>query len=279
MMKIAFIGGGVMGEAMISGLISKGSAEPESIAVSDVDQTRLKALRERYGIRCTADNREAIRGKDIVVLSVKPQVLAEVTEGLQGALQPEQLVLSIIAGARVETLSRQLGHNSIVRVMPNTPAQIGEGISVWTATEAVSQTQREAAQAILTALGKEIYVADEKYIDMATAVSGSGPAYVFLIIEALTDAAVHIGMPGEMASELVLQTILGSVRFAQVSGKHPAELRNMVTSPGGTTAEGLFRLEDGGLRAILTEAVIAAYEKAKNLGEPFTAETQRPLIY
>ncbi len=279
MMKIAFIGGGVMGEAMISGLISKGSAEPESIAVSDVDQTRLKALRERYGIRCTADNREAIRGKDIVVFSVKPQVLAEVTEGLRGVLQPEQLVLSIIAGARVETLSRQLGHNSIVRVMPNTPAQIGEGISVWTATEAVSQTQREAAQAILTALGKEIYVADEKYIDMATAVSGSGPAYVFLIIEALTDAAVHIGMPGEMASELVLQTILGSVRFAQISGKHPAELRDMVTSPGGTTAEGLFRLEDGGLRAILTEAVIAAYEKAKNLGEPFTAETQRPLIY
>ena len=279
MMKIAFIGGGVMGEAMISGLISKGSAEPEFIAVSDVDQTRLKALRERYGIRCTADNREAIRGKDIVVLSVKPQVLAEVTEGLRGVLQPEQLVLSIIAGARVETLSRQLGHNSIVRVMPNTPAQIGEGISVWTATEAVSQTQREAAQAILTALGKEIYVADEKYIDMATAVSGSGPAYVFLIIEALTDAAVHIGMPGEMASELVLQTILGSVRFAQVSGKHPAELRDMVTSPGGTTAEGLFRLEDGGLRAILTEAVIAAYEKAKNLGEPFTAETQRPLMY
>ena len=265
-MKIAFIGGGVMGEAMISGLISKGSAEPEAITVSDIDRQRLKFLGEKYRVRCISDNRKAVRESNTVVLSVKPQTLAEVTEGLQGILQPGQLVLSIIAGASIKTLNQRLKHDAIVRVMPNTPAQIGEGISVWTATEAVSQTQKKAAQTILSALGKEIYVDNEKYIDMATAVSGSGPAYIFLIIEALTDAAVHIGMPRGMASELVLQTVLGSAHFAQASGKHLAELRDMVTSPGGTTAEGLLRLEKGGLRAILSQAVIAAYEKAQNLG-------------
>jgi len=266
-MKITFIGGGKMGEAMIAGLLSKGSIEPEAITATDVDQTRLKILGEQYGIQCLTENRQAIRGKDILVLSVKPQVLPEVTAGLRGEIQPGQLVISIIAGARIETLSQQLGHNCIVRVMPNAPAQIGEGISVWTATGAVNPNQQDMARTILTAMGKEIYVADEKYIDMATAVSGSGPAYVFLMIEALVDAAVHIGMPRQMASELVLQTMLGSARITEVGGKHPAELRNMVTSPGGTTAAGLLRLEEGGLRAILTQAIIAAYEKAKDLGK------------
>ncbi len=266
-MKIAFIGGGKMGEAMISGLLSKGSIEPESIAVSDVDHDRLMILGGRYGIQCATDNREAARGKDTVVLSVKPQVLPEVTDGLRGEIQPGQLVLSIIAGARIETLSQQLGHNCIVRVMPNTPAQIGEGISVWTATRAVNSEQKGMTRTILTALGKEIYVTEEKYIDMATAVSGSGPAYIFLMIEALVEAAVHIGMPREMAMALVLQTMRGSTRIAEVSGKHPAELRNMVTSPGGTTAAGLLRIEEGGLRAILTQAIIAAHEKAKELGK------------
>ena len=265
-MKIAFIGGGIMGEAMITGIISKGSVKPEAITVSDVYQQRLELLQEKYGVRCIPDNRKAVGGANAVVLSVKPQTLTEVTEGLQGILKAEQLVLSIIAGASIETLAQRLKHNAIVRVMPNTPAQIGKGISVWTATEAVSQIQREWAQIILSALGKEIYVDDEKYIDMATAVSGSGPAYIFLIIEALTDAAVHIGLPRPMATELVLQTLLGSAYFAQVSGKHLAELRDMVTSPGGTTAEGLLRLEKGGLRAILSQAVIAAYEKAQTLG-------------
>jgi pyrroline-5-carboxylate reductase len=266
-MKIAFIGGGVMGEAMISGLIRQSSAEPEAITVSDVDQDRLRALAERYGIRGIAENRQAIQWKDIVVLSVKPQILPEVTDGLRGKIQPGQLVLSIIAGARIHTLSQQLGHDCIVRVMPNTPAQIGEGISVWTATRAVNSEQKGMTRTILTALGKEIYVTEEKYIDMATAVSGSGPAYIFLMIEALVDAAVHIGMPRKMASELVLQTVLGSARIAEVGGKHPAELRNMVTSPGGTTAAGLLRLEEGGLRAIIAQAIVAAYEKARDLGK------------
>lgn len=266
-MKIAFIGAGVMGEAIIAGLIAKNSATPEMITASDIDLDRLNILKERYGVVGVTDNCEAVKGKDIVVLSVKPQILSTVASGLRGELRENQLIVSIIAGAGIETLSRQLDHEAIVRVMPNTPAQIGAGISVWTATKAVDTHQKDLVATILGALGREICVADEKYIDMATAVSGSGPAYVFLIIEALTDAAVHIGMPRAIALELVLQTMLGSARFAEASDKHPAELRNMVTSPGGTTAEGLLQLEEGGLRAILNQAVVAAYERAQALGK------------
>lgn len=266
-MNITFIGGGVMGEAMLSALLKKGVAKPEAIVVSDINPARLNVLQQKYHIRCTPHNNDAIKGSDVVVLAVKPQSLNEVSSQLNGKLLPEQLALSIIAGATIKILSQGLRHNSIVRAMPNTPAQIGEGISIWTATEAVSQAQKEMAQAILAALGREIYVNDERYIDMATAVSGSGPAYIFLVIEALSDAAVHIGLPRELAEEMVVETVLGSARLAQATGRHPAELRNMVTSPGGTTAEGLLRLEEGGIRAILAQAVIAAYEKAQALAE------------
>jgi pyrroline-5-carboxylate reductase len=267
--NITFIGGGVMGEAMLSALLKKGVAKPEAIVVSDINHARLNVLQEKYHIRCISDNREAALGHscDVTVLAVKPQSLNEVMAELKGELWGKTLVLSIVAGATIKILSQGLRHNSIVRAMPNTPAQIGEGISIWTATEAVSQAQKEMAQAILAALGREIYVNDERYIDMATAVSGSGPAYIFLVIEALSDAAVHIGLPRELAEEMVVETVLGSARLAQATGRHPAELRNMVTSPGGTTAEGLLRLEEGGIRAILAQAVIAAYEKAQALAE------------
>jgi pyrroline-5-carboxylate reductase len=265
-MKIAFVGGGVMGEAMVSGLLNKKVVEAEAILVSDVDPVRRKALAERYGVQCSADNRSAI-GCDILILAVKPQSLSKVLAELRGKLRSDQLVLSIVAGASTKTISSSLGHDHLVRVMPNIAVQVGEGVCIWTATEAVNPAQRERARSILAALGKEIYVSDEKYIDMATAVSGSGPAYIFLVVEALIEAAVHIGLPLELAKELVLQTVLGSARLAQASGKHPAELRNMVTSPGGTTAQGLLRLEEGGARAILAQAVIAAHEKAKALAQ------------
>jgi pyrroline-5-carboxylate reductase len=150
--------------------------------------------------------------------------------------------------------------------MPNTPSHIGQGMSVWTDTDKVTAKHKKMAESILNALGKQIYFGDEKYIDMATAVSGSGPAYIYMIIEAMTDAAVHIGLPRQQAAELILQTILGSALFLEASGKHPAELRNMVTSPGGTTAEGLLKLEKGELRATIYKAVMASYKKAKKLG-------------
>ncbi len=265
-MKIAFIGGGVMGETIISRLLGEGLATPKDIIASDISHPRRQVLSEKYGIKTTADNRSALEGGEVVVLAIKPQSLAEVMNDLAGHLRPGQLLLSIVAGASIATISKGIKHSAVVRVMPNILAQIGEGMSVWTATADVTQSQREAARSILAALGKEIYVTDERYLDMVTAVSGSGPAYVFLVIESLLDGAVHIGLPHEMARQLVIQTMLGATRFVQETGKHPAELRNMVTSPGGTTAKGLLALEEGGIRAILAHAIIAAYGKAKELG-------------
>lgn len=265
-MRISFVGAGVMGETMLSSLLYRGIAAPDDIWACDISHERLIILKEKYRINCTSDNRQAVDGSDVIVLSVKPQSLGTVLRELKGRMATEQLVLSIVAGASISKIGKGLGHGAVVRAMPNTPAQVDAGISVWTATHVVTQAQKETARKILASLGKEIYVSDEKYIDMATAVSGSGPAYIFLVMEALIEAAVHIGLPREMAGELVLETVLGSAKMAQESGKHLAELKNMVTSPGGTTAEGLFYLEEGGLRAILAQAVIAAYEKAQLLG-------------
>jgi pyrroline-5-carboxylate reductase len=265
-MKIAFIGAGVMGEAIISALLQKRAVSRSAILACDVDPARLAAIGKKYKVRHTADCRSAGKICDVIVLSIKPQTLPKVMNDLTGTLKEGQLVLSIVAGASLGTITKGLKHDAVVRVMPNTPAQVGQGISVWTATSAVSQAQKEIAQNIIKATGREIYVQDEKYIDMATAISGSGPAYIFLIMEALTDAAVHIGLPRKLAEELVTQTVLGSAYMSRETGKHPAELKNMVTSPGGTTAEGLLCLEEGGVRAILAQAVIAAYEKAQRLG-------------
>ena len=266
-MKIAFIGGGVMGEAMLSAILGKKLSLPQAISVSDVNQARCQYLGRKYGVAVMSNNRQAIEGSDVVVLAIKPQNLVEVMAELSGQLKSAQLVLSIIAGARIDTLRLGLNHSRVVRVMPNTPAQIGEGISVWTATTGVTRQQKEWAASILGAMGKEIYVDDEKYIDMATAVSGSGPAYVFLFAEALVDAATHIGLSYDIAQELVLQTILGSTQFMQQSGKLPSELRRMVTSPGGTTAEALAQFEKGQFAELVKQAVIAAYNKAKKLGD------------
>jgi pyrroline-5-carboxylate reductase len=264
-MKIAFIGGGNMGEAMVAAILEKGLAKPAAIIVSDVAKARLRYLEEKYSVTVTSSNLKAAGKGEVVVLAIKPQNLAEVTAELEGCLKPSQLVLSIIAGAKIKTLSGGLRHDSIVRAMPNTPARIGEGISVWTATAEVSKKQRAWAGSILGAMGKEIYVDDEKYIDMATAVSGSGPAYFFLMVEALVDAAVGIGLPRDMALALVLETMLGSGHLIQRSGKEPAELRRMVTSPGGTTAQALEQLEKGKFTDLLKQAVKAAYDKAKRL--------------
>ena len=263
-MKIAFVGGGTMGEAMVSCLLAKGVAEPPDIAVSDVDKTRRELLSGQYGVTAVADSREAIGGADVIVLAVKPQDLSRAMEEI-GSPSPRQIVLSIVAGASLSTLHRGLGHPLIIRAMPNMPARIGEGMTAWTASPEVSEDQRKMVGDVLGALGEKVYVADEKYIDMATALSGSGPAYVFLFIEALTDAGVHIGLPRDVAERLVIQTIFGSVHTMEKAGKHPAELRNMITSPGGTTAEALLELEKGGFRSLLVTAVAAAYEKAKNL--------------
>ena len=255
-----------MGEAMLSALLGKHLVASGSITVSDISLERCKYLEEEYGVTVTDDNRQAVAGADVAVLAVKPQNLAEVMAKLKGALTPEQLVLSIIAGARLDTICQGLGHRAVVRAMPNTPAQIGKGMTVWTTTDEVTGQQREWASSILGVMGHEIAVDSEDQIDMATAVSGSGPAYLFFFVEALVDAAVQLGLPLEMAQELVLTTVLGSGHLIEESGKGPAELRRTVTSPGGTTAEALRKLEQGNFPDLIARAVRAAYERAKQLG-------------
>ena len=266
-MKIAFIGGGNMGEAMLSALLDRGLTTPDAVRVSDTREERRQELRQKYGVDVTADSRLATDKGDVVVLAIKPQNLAEVMADLSGCLEPTQLVLSIVAGARLDTLCQGLDHRHTVRSMPNTPAQIGEGITVWTATDVVTEQQKKWAGAILGAMGKEIYVDDERYLDMATAVSGSGPAYFFLFVESLIEAAMNIGLPRDLAEKLVVDTMLGSGHLIQKSDKTPTELRQMVTSRGGTTAEALSQFEKGGFSKLVTQAVAAAYNKAKELGK------------
>ncbi len=265
-MKVAFIGSGTMGEAMIKGLLNKQLIPPNQITASDIREERAKELRDTYGLRGTTSNLEAADGADIVVLSVKPQVLSEVMPEVRRGAHSAKLILSIIAGAKIHTIADGLANPSVVRSMPNTPAQIGMGITVWTATPEVLQPQREQAEMLLGALGDQIYVDDERYLDMATALSGTGPAYVFMFMEALIDAGVHIGFSRRDAERLVLQTMRGSIEYAEKSGLHPAQLRNQVTSPGGTSAEAIYHLEKGGLRTVISQAVWAAFQRSVELG-------------
>ncbi len=255
-----------MGEAIIAAAVKDGVSAAADITVCDVLVGRRDHLSAEYGVRVTAEASEAAQNSDIILLAVKPQEFAAAAGGVAGQLNAKQTIMSIMAGVAIDTIRSAVKHEAVVRAIPNTPAQIGEGMTVWTATAAVSDEARKGVQRVLTVLGPEIYVPEEKYIDMATAVSSSGPAYVFLVIEAMIDAAVHIGLRRDMAVPMVLQTVLGSARYAQATGKHPAELRNQVTSPGGTTTEGLLALEEAGLRAAFAQAIEAAYEKAKLLG-------------
>ncbi|MCL5997605.1 MAG: pyrroline-5-carboxylate reductase [Chloroflexi bacterium] len=264
---IAFIGGGVMGEAIVNSL-TRGSGVPgASITVAEPIAARRSQLAECYGVNVTASNADAVRQAGIVILSIKPQMMSAALNDLRGVVAESALIFSIAAGVPIRSIADVLGANQpIVRVMPNTPAQIGQGISVWTCTPAVNETQREQARLILTSMGEEIFMEGEHYLDMATALSGTGPAYVFLFMEALIDAGVHLGFSRSISERLVMQTIKGSVEYALHSKRHVAELRNQVTSPAGTTASALYRLEKGGLRTIISRAVWAAYERCIALG-------------
>jgi len=264
---IGFIGTGNMAEAMIKGILNKQLVAPEAIYGADPREDRLAYLEEKYGIRTTTNNRDVAREADVLVLSIKPQVLPKVMKDINLDVRADALVLSIIAGARIKVIVKGLRHAAVVRAMPNTPGQFGVGMTVWTSTPHVTGRQRDQAQQILRALGKEIWMEDEGYLDMATALSGTGPAYVFLFIEALIDAGVHMGFSRHIAEEMVIQTIKGSVKVVEELGRHPATLRNMVTSPGGTSAAALYELEKGGFRTILSKAVFAAYRRSVELGD------------
>jgi pyrroline-5-carboxylate reductase len=273
--RLAFVGGGVMGEAMIRGALNANLLRPDQVRVADVAQERRDLLQNRYQVRVSGSNRNVLAGADVVVLAVKPEHAAEVMGELRGALRSGQLLLSVVAGVPLAALAAGLGHSAVVRAIPNTPAQVGAGVSAWMASPEVDAVGRSRAAALLGALGRALEVEDEEYLDMATALSGSGPAYAFLFLEALIDAGVHVGLPRSVARMLATETLLGAALMAREGEMHPAQLRNMVTSPGGTTAAGLAELEAGGLRAAVDQAVVAAYNRSVELGRGGDQEEER----
>jgi pyrroline-5-carboxylate reductase len=272
-MHVGIVGAGVMAEAMIAGLLADRAVRPADLVASHPRRERRAALAAEHGIRVVARNREAVADADTVVLAVKPQMLRGVMRELAPVLADGQVVLSIVAGATLRTLNAGLGHAAVVRAMPNTPAQIRKGMAVWTAAPACTAVQRDRARAVLRALGDERQVEDEHFVAMATALSGTGPTYLFAVMEALVDAGVHLGFPRDLAHDLVAETLVGSSEYAAASNLHPAQLRNAVTSPGGTSAAAIYELEKGRLRTVLSDAVWAAYRRTIELGERLEAET------
>ncbi len=266
-MKLGLIGCGFMGEAILAATIARGLVTASDAIIADVSDDRRKIIASRYSVRTTADAAEAASGADAIILAVKPQEFDAAASAMRGKLSPNQTVISIMAGVRIEKIATALAHPAVIRAMPNTPAAIGEGMTLWTATDSVSAEARALAGALFQALGAEIEVTDEKYLDMATALSGSGPGFVYLLIEAFVDAGVHVGLKRDVAEQLAVQTFAGAAKYAQATGKHLAHLRNEVTSPAGTTAAGLQVLESAGIRGTIIDAVEAAYERSRELGE------------
>ena len=264
-MQIGFIGCGNMAKALIGGILKKGLVLPEEILAADCSPQALEAARDQYGIRVTQSNREAAEQADCLVLAVKPQFLAEAVAGIHDAVKKDTLIISLAPGKTLAWLEEQFGFPAaLVRTMPNTPAMAGEGMAALCAAPSVSEEQKKEAESIFASVGKAAFV-PENLMDTVTGVSGSSPAYVFLFIEALADAGVRGGMPRQLAYEFAAQSVLGSAKLMLESGKHPAELKDMVCSPGGTTIEAVRVLEERGFRSAVIEAVQACIEKSKGM--------------
>jgi len=269
--KLGFIGGGNMAEAMIRGLTSAAFIEGKNILVFDPRPERLDFLHREYRIKPAAGNRDLVDKSDIVILAVKPQIVKQVLLDIGGCVAERHLVISIAAGVPISIIEDTLAEggctsSAVVRTMPNTPALVGRGVTAIASGTQVSKTDVKIAHRVFEAIGTTVDV-DEVHLDAVTGLSGSGPAYIFLIIEALSDAGVKMGLPRDVANALTLQTVLGSAELAAKSGKHPGELKDMVTSPAGTTISGLHTLEAGGLRTTLMDAVEASTLRSRKLGE------------
>jgi pyrroline-5-carboxylate reductase len=264
--KIAFLGGGNMAEALIKGLIAAGTAKPDQILATDISSARLEHLRKTYGIIIQKSNLDAAREAGIVLLSVKPQVIEKVLGEIAPAVDGKKLVISIAAGIAIAKIEKVLKDGSrVVRVMPNTPALVLAGAAALAGGKNATADDLALAQRLFNSVGRSVVV-DEKLMDAVTGLSGSGPAYVFMIIDALSDAGVKAGLPRQLALELAAQTVYGAAKMVLETKEHPAKLRDMVTSPGGTTIEGLHALEKGKLRATIMNAVEAATARSKELG-------------
>jgi pyrroline-5-carboxylate reductase len=263
---IAFIGGGNMAEALIKGLIAAGTAKPDHILVTDVSVDRLAHLHQTYGVM-QKGNGEAAREADIIILCVKPQVVERVLADISSAVDAKKLVISIAAGIVIAKIEKGLKESShVVRVMPNTPALVLAGAAALAGGKHATSDDLALTQGIFNSVGRAVIV-EEKLMDAVTGLSGSGPAYVFMIIDALSDAGVKEGLPRPLALELAAQTVYGAAKMVLETKEHPGKLRDMVTSPGGTTIEGLHALEKGKLRATLMNAVEAATTRSRELGK------------
>lgn len=263
--KVAFIGGGAMAEAIIKGILAAGLLAPEDITVSEPTAARREYLKTAYGVRAVGNNKQAVGGQDVVVLAIKPQMAASaVTEEVAAAVPESATVISITGSCDLAKLRRLIPDRPLIRVMPNTPLAVGAGMTAIAADEGVSEQRIAAAEAIFGAAGEVVIVA-ENQLEAITAVSGCGPGYVFVLIDALADAGVNAGLPRALAIKLAAQTFAGAGRMAAVSGQHPAALRDMVTSPGGTTIAGIHALEEHGVRAAFYDAVLAVLERSEEL--------------
>lgn len=263
--KIGFIGGGAMAEALVRGILKAKMAAPEQIMISDIIDSRLKYLTDTYSVS-TSTNSQAIAQKaDLLFFTVKPQTLANVLETVAPAVAKTTLVVSIVAGATLATLQERLPEVPVIRVMPNTPVAVGEGMAALALGQYADSDQGQIVSEIFSSSGKAVIV-NENLMDAVTGLSGSGPGYAFVMIDALADAGVQVGLPRQTAIILAAQTMLGAAKMVLETGEHPAMLRDMVTSPGGTTIAGIHVLEQRGVRAALSDAVIAATNRSTEMG-------------
>jgi pyrroline-5-carboxylate reductase len=272
---LGFIGGGNMAAALVRGLIHSKVVPPDRIIVSDVKSDRLDLLREKHGVRTTTDNAELVRDADVVVLSVKPQVIDKVLGAIGQNIRPTQLVVSVAAGVPVAAMEARLPDGShVVRTMPNTPATVDAGATAIAPGTHATEDDLAIANELFAAVGRVVTL-DESLLDAVTGLSGSGPAYVMLMIEALADGGVKVGLHRDTALLLAAQTVFGSAKLLLETGEHPGRLKDMVTSPGGTAIAGLHTLESGGLRRTLIDAVEAATNRAATLGEQMAQKLRK----
>lgn len=267
--RIGIIGGGAMGRALAAGVTKAGLVSPAQVTVADVSEPCRKNLSSDLGVNVTAENRTAAAAAEVVILAVKPFIVATVLDDLKPVLQPSQTLVSIAAGVTIADIEAGIGGRiPVIRVMPNTPALVGAAAGAFARGRFAGDEHAARVKTVLDALGS-FFEVEERLLDVVTGLSGSGPAYTFVLIEALADGAVRMGLPREIAVKLAAQTLLGSAKMVLETGEHPGRLKDMVTTPGGTTAAGLFALEEGAVRAALQRAVQTATEKAieiKNRG-------------
>ena len=266
-MKISFIGSGKMAEALISGITESNTLSPNSINCTDKDGKKTTYMNEKYNINKFTNNLDVIQNADIIFICIKPQDIKALSNELKNQFKNNQTIVSILAGTQIQTLSKLFNHNSIIRIMPNTPAQIKKSVSVWTHTKETDSTHIKQIKSILASIGSDFYVEKEELIDMATALSASGPAYLFLFIESLIEAGKNIGLPDNLSKDLTTKMIDGSINLLNFSEEAPGTLRENVTSPGGTTEAALKVLMKNNFNKIIIEAIKAAHERGLELGK------------